>query len=145
MEKIRLNKYLSECGICSRREADRLAEAGRITVNGAAAFVGMSVCESDEIVVDGKLIKPQKKKQVLLAVNKPKGVVCTTARFKGEQNIVDMVQYPTRIYPIGRLDKDSEGLILMLLISYKKYERKFKKTIDLELTLSDTLNKKVKI
>ena len=113
MEKIRLNKYLSECGICSRREADRLAEAGRITVNGAAAFVGMCVCESDEIVVDGKLIKPQKKKQVLLAVNKPKGVVCTTARFKGEQNIVDMVQYPTRIYPIGRLDKDSEGLILM--------------------------------
>ena len=113
MEKIRLNKYLSECGICSRREADRLAEAGRIIVTGAAAFVGMSVCESDQIVVDGKPIKRPKKKQVLLAVNKPKGVVCTTARFKGEQNIVDMVQYPTRIYPIGRLDKDSEGLILM--------------------------------
>ena len=113
MEEIRLNKYLSDCGVCSRREADRLTEAGKIQVNGKTATVGMKVLESDEIIVDGVVVKHQKKKRVLLAVNKPKGVVCTTARFKGEKNIVDMVQYPTRVYPIGRLDKDSEGLILM--------------------------------
>ncbi|MGN0397557.1 MAG: pseudouridine synthase [Candidatus Fimimorpha sp.] len=113
MDEIRLNKYLSERGVCSRREADRLAEAGKITVNGNKAFVGMKVLPTDEIIVDGKAVEHRQKKRVLLAVNKPKGIVCTTARFKGEKNIVDMIQYPIRVYPIGRLDKDSEGLILM--------------------------------
>lgn len=113
MEEIRLNKFLSEKGICSRREADRLVEAGKVTVNGIKAVMGMKVSYKDEIVVDGKLMEHRQVKRVLLAVNKPRGVVCTTARFKGEENIVDMVAYPTRIYPIGRLDKDSEGLILM--------------------------------
>lgn len=113
MEEIRLNKYLSDAGVCSRREADRLMEAGKIVVNGETASIGMKVKESDEVTVNGVPVGHQRKKRVLLAVNKPRGVVCTTARFKGEENIVDMVKYPTRVYPIGRLDKESEGLILM--------------------------------
>ncbi len=112
-EKIRLNKYLSEQGICSRREADRLAEQGKILINGRRAEPGMRVSAADEIAVDGKVLERAKVRPVLIAVNKPAGVVCTTAEFPGEYNIVRMVNYPTRIYPIGRLDKDSEGLILM--------------------------------
>ena len=112
-EAIRLNKYLSEKGICSRREADRLTEEGKILVNGQKAVLGMKVLPEDEITVNGEPVTKKKVKDVLIAVNKPKGVVCTTAEFETEQNIVDLVQYPTRIYPIGRLDKDSEGLILM--------------------------------
>lgn len=113
MEAIRLNKFLSEKGICSRREADRLIEAGKVTVNGQAAVMGAKVDPEDEIIVDGKPVPRKKTKAVLIAVNKPAGVVCTTAEFKGEVNIVELVNYPSRIYPIGRLDKESEGLILM--------------------------------
>ncbi len=112
-ETVRLNKFLSEKGICSRREADRLVDEGKITVNGVRAVMGQKVSSEDEIVVDGKKVSTKKVKPVLIAVNKPAGIVCTTARFEGERNIVDMVKYPTRIYPIGRLDKESEGLILM--------------------------------
>ncbi len=112
-ETVRLNKFLSEKGICSRREADRLVDEGKITVNGVRAVMGQKVSSADEIVVDGKKVSTKKVKPVLIAVNKPAGIVCTTARFEGERNIVDMVKYPTRIYPIGRLDKESEGLILM--------------------------------
>ena len=113
MEEIRLNKYLSEQGICSRREADRLVDEGKVMVNGVCAVMGQKVSSADEIVVDGKKVSTKQVKPVLIAVNKPAGIVCTTARFEGEKNIVDMVKYPTRIYPIGRLDKESEGLILM--------------------------------
>ena len=113
MEEIRLNKYLSEQGICSRREADRLVGEGKVMVNGVCAVMGQKVSSADEIVVDGKKVSTKQVKPVLIAVNKPAGIVCTTARFEGEKNIVDMVKYPTRIYPIGRLDKESEGLILM--------------------------------
>lgn len=112
-ETVRLNKFLSEKGICSRREADRLVDEGKIMVNGVRAVMGQKVSSADEIVVDGKKVSTKKVKPVLIAVNKPAGIVCTTARFEGERNIVDMVKYPTRIYPIGRLDKESEGLILM--------------------------------
>lgn len=112
-ETVRLNKYLSEKGICSRREADRLVDGGKVMVNGIPAVMGQKVSDEDEVVVDGKPVSSKKIKPVLIAVNKPVGVVCTTAHFEGEFNIVDMVKYPTRIYPIGRLDKDSEGLILM--------------------------------
>ena len=112
-ETVRLNKFLSEKGICSRREADRLVDEGKVMVNGVCAVMGQKVSSADEIVVDGKKVSTKQVKPVLIAVNKPAGIVCTTARFEGEKNIVDMVKYPTRIYPIGRLDKESEGLILM--------------------------------
>ena len=112
-ETVRLNKFLSEKGICSRREADRLVDEGKVMVNGVCAVMGQKVSSADEIVVDGKKVSKKQVKPVLIAVNKPAGIVCTTARFEGEKNIVDMVKYPTRIYPIGRLDKESEGLILM--------------------------------
>lgn len=112
-ETVRLNKFLSEKGICSRREADRLVDEGKVMVNGVCAVMGQKVSSADEIVVDGKKVSAKQVKPVLIAVNKPAGIVCTTARFEGEKNIVDMVKYPTRIYPIGRLDKESEGLILM--------------------------------
>ena len=112
-ETVRLNKFLSEKGICSRREADRLVDEGKVMVNGVCAVMGQKVSSADEIVVDGKKVSTKQVKPVLIAVNKPAGIVCTTARFEGEKNFVDMVKYPTRIYPIGRLDKESEGLILM--------------------------------
>ena len=112
-ETVRLNKFLSEKGICSRREADRLVDEGKVMVNGVCAVMGQNVSIADEIDVDGKKVSTKQVKPVLIAVNKPAGIVCTTARFEGEKNIVDMVKYPTRIYPIGRLDKESEGLILM--------------------------------
>lgn len=112
-ETVRLNKFLSEKGICSRREADRLVDEGKVMVNGVCAVMGQKVSSADEIVVDGKKVSTKQVKPALIAVNKPAGIVCTTARFEGEKNIVDMVKYPTRIYPIGRLDKESEGLILM--------------------------------
>lgn len=112
-ETVRLNKFLSEKGICSRREADRLVDEGKVMVNGVCAVMGQKVSSAEEIVVDGKKVSTKQVKPVLIAVNKPAGIVCTTARFEGEKNIVDMVKYPTRIYPIGRLDKESEGLILM--------------------------------
>lgn len=113
MEVIRLNKYLSDRGTCSRREADRLIEAGSVLVNGVKAVMGQKVTDQDEIRVDGIQVTGPAPKKVILAVNKPVGVVCTTRAFKGEQNIVDMVGYEERLYPVGRLDKDSEGLILL--------------------------------
>lgn len=111
-KSVRLNKYLSEAGFCSRREADRMIEQGRIMVDGECAIPGMKVLPSQRIIVDGKPVIKEEEK-IILAVNKPIGVVCTTTdRFK-EENIVDFINYPKRIYPIGRLDKNSEGLILM--------------------------------
>lgn len=112
MEEIRLNKFLSEAGVCSRREADRMIEEGRITVDGRKAETGMRVRPDQEIKVGKKIISMEREEEVLLAVYKPVGVVCTTDR-REKRNIVDYVGYPIRIYPIGRLDKDSEGLILM--------------------------------
>ncbi len=109
---IRLNKYLSEAGVCSRREADRLADAGRVTVDGRTAVLGQRVSAGQEVCLDGMPVGGQER-PVLLLVNKPAGIVCTTAEFPGEKNIVDLVRYPVRLYPVGRLDKESEGLILM--------------------------------
>lgn len=111
MEEMRLNKYLSEVGVCSRREADRLVEAGRVTVNGILAVMGQKVTGREQIEIDHKSIKKEEEK-VLLAFNKPRGIVCTTSK-KDKNNIVDFINYGKRIYPIGRLDKDSEGLILL--------------------------------
>ena len=112
MEEIRLNKFLSEAGVCSRREADRLIEAGKVTIDGETAQMGMKIRPGQEIKVGKKVIENGREEQVLLAVYKPPGVVCTSDK-REKRNIVDYVGYPVRIYPIGRLDKDSEGLILM--------------------------------
>lgn len=111
MEEIRINKYLSDAGACSRREADRLLEAGRIRVNGQTAVMGMKIDKMAKIEIDGKPVH-RDEKQVLIAFCKPRGIVCTTSK-KDKDNIVDYINYGTRIYPIGRLDKDSEGLILL--------------------------------
>ena len=110
-EGIRLNKYLSDIGVCSRRAADRLAQEGRITVNGTAAEPGMRVTPQDAMLVDGKPVRKEERK-VYLALNKPRGIVCTAEK-REKNNIIDYLNYPLRVYPVGRLDKDSEGLILL--------------------------------
>ncbi|HBI60622.1 MAG TPA: 23S rRNA pseudouridine synthase F [Lachnospiraceae bacterium] len=115
MEGIRINKYLSEAGICSRREADRLIQAGRVLLDGQAAVPGDRILEGQEVILDGKRINKEEE-EIFLAFYKPKGIVCTTANTEhGEriQNVVEYIQYPKRVYPVGRLDKDSEGLLLM--------------------------------
>ncbi len=108
----RLNKYLSEVGYCSRREADKLIEQGRVTINGKVPEMGTKVAVDDEVRVDGDLITEPKEKHVYLAFNKPVGIVCTTAQNE-KDNIIDFINYPKRIFPIGRLDKPSEGLIFL--------------------------------
>lgn len=116
MEKytaIRINKYLSEVGFCSRRAADKFIEEGRVTINGKVPEMGTKVKEGDEIRVDGKLILPPKADFVYLALNKPIGIVCTTDVKSERNNIIDFINYPKRIFPIGRLDKASEGLIFL--------------------------------
>jgi 23S rRNA pseudouridine2604 synthase len=109
----RINKYLSEVGFCSRREADRLIEEGRVTINGKKPEMGTKVGPDDEIRVNGKLITIPKEDHVYLAFNKPVGIVCTTDQKREKNNIIDFINYPKRIFPIGRLDKPSEGLILL--------------------------------
>lgn len=110
-ESVRINKYLSEAGVCSRREADRQIERGAITINGKTAVMGDKVSPGD-VVMYGKKKVSIEEEAVLLAVNKPAGIVCTSEK-REKDNIVDYVNYPKRIYPIGRLDKNSHGLILM--------------------------------
>lgn len=110
-EPVRINKYLSEAGVCSRREADRQIEAGHVTINGRKAVMGDKVAPGD-VVFFGKKQVSKEEEIILLAVNKPRGIVCTAEK-RERNNIVDFVNYPKRIYPIGRLDKDSRGLILM--------------------------------
>lgn len=109
----RLNKFLSEAGYCSRRAADKLIEEGRVTVNGKHPEMGTKVSLTDEVSVDGKVVSIKKKSRVYIAFNKPVGVVCTTDTRVEKNNIIDFINYPSRIFPIGRLDKDSEGLILL--------------------------------
>lgn len=109
----RINKFLSEVGYCSRREADKLIEAGRVTINGKIPEMGTKISENDVVHVDGKPIKDTKEAFVYLAFNKPIGIVCTTDTRVEKDNIIDYIKYPKRIFPIGRLDKPSEGLILL--------------------------------
>ncbi len=111
---MRLNKYLSESGACSRREADNLIGEGRVTVNGKRAQVGMQVADGNDVRLDGDRVGQARKKlkPVYIALNKPVGITCTTERHVAG-NIVDFVNHPERVFPIGRLDKDSEGLILL--------------------------------
>jgi 23S rRNA pseudouridine2604 synthase len=110
---IRINKFLSEIGFCSRREADKLIENGRITINGVPAELGSKFSSQDEIRVDGKILTRSSEKFIYIAFNKPVGIVCTTDAENEKDNIIDYINHPKRIFPIGRLDKDSEGLILL--------------------------------
>ena len=110
----RINKYLSEVGYCSRRVADRLIKEGKVTINGKIPEMGAKVEEGDQVEVEGQRIeKSKKQKNIYLAFNKPVGIVCTTDRRVEPLNIIDFINYPSRIFPIGRLDKDSEGLIFL--------------------------------
>jgi 23S rRNA pseudouridine2604 synthase len=138
---MRLNKYLAETGACSRREADQWIEAGRVTVNGAHAVLGTQVAAGDEVRVDGEPLRG-KPRRVYLALNKPVGIECTTDR-DVPGNIVDFVGYPERIFPIGRLDKDSEGLILLtndgdivnnVLRAENEHEKEYIVAVDRPLT-----------
>jgi 23S rRNA pseudouridine2604 synthase len=135
----RLNKYLSEAGYCSRRAADKLIDEGRITINGLVPEMGTKVITGDEVKVDGKIILNDAKKRTYIAFNKPIGIVCTTDRGVEKDNIIDYINYPTRIFPIGRLDKDSEGLILLtddgdivnkILRASNNHEKEYIVTVD---------------
>ena len=136
MEK-RINKFISETGACSRREVDRLIEEGRVTVNGVKPELGAKVSSADEIKIDGKLISA-KSQPVYLAFNKPVGVTCTTD-IKEENNIIEFINYGSRIFPIGRLDKPSEGLIFLtndgdivnkILRAGNNHEKEYLVTVD---------------
>lgn len=133
----RINKYIASSGLCSRREADRLIEEGRVTVNGNVAESGMQVCGDDVVLVDGKNIIPETN-DVYIAFNKPLGVTCTTDS-RDPSNIIDYIGYPERIFPIGRLDKNSSGLILLtndgsivntLLRAENNHEKEYQVTVD---------------
>ncbi len=113
MKETRINKYLSEVGYCSRRAADKLIDEGRVTINGKVPEMGTKITPEDEVHVDGKLISDPNEKPVYIAFNKPIGIVCTTDTRVEKDNIIDFINYPTRIFPIGRLDKPSEGLIFL--------------------------------
>lgn len=139
---MRLNKYLSEKGLCSRREADAWIEAGRVAINGAVASLGTPVEDGDEVRVDGRVVSARREAHVTIAFNKPVGVTCTTeARVR--DNIIDFIGHPQRIFPIGRLDKDSEGLILLtsdgdlvnaLLRAEHGHEKEYRVTVDRPVT-----------
>ncbi len=140
--EVRLNKYLSEAGVCSRREADRLIEAGRVTINGKQPQMGEKVHPGDLVCVDGKPCK-QEEEMILLAVNKPVGVVCTTDKRWGDQTVEELLNYPKRVFSIGRLDKDSEGLLLMtnngdilnkIMRAGNFHEKEYEVTIDQPVT-----------
>lgn len=113
-EKVRINKFLSQSGYCSRREADLLIKQQRILINGAFASMGQQVGLQDQVTVDGEVVQQKtNKKKIYLAFHKPVGIVCTTDTGVEKDNIIDFINYPQRIFPIGRLDKMSEGLILL--------------------------------
>tara|TARA_B100001939_G_C16874466_1_gene587996 strand:- start:138 stop:866 length:729 start_codon:yes stop_codon:yes gene_type:complete len=109
----RINKFLSEVGYCSRREADKLIEQGRVTINDKVPLLGTKIEANDIVKVDGKVVTDQKDKHVYIAFNKPVGIVCTTDTRVEKDNIIDYINFPKRIFPIGRLDKSSEGLIFL--------------------------------
>jgi 23S rRNA pseudouridine2604 synthase len=161
----RINKFLSETGYCSRREADKLLDEGRITINGIVPEMGTKVSPTDEVRVDGKLIREKNEKPVYLAFYKPVGIECTT-NLDVRYNIVDYINYPKRIFPIGRLDKASEGLIFMtndgdivnkILRARNNHEKEYTVTVNKPITdrfiqrmgngipILDTVTKKCKV
>lgn len=164
---IRINKFLSEIGYCSRREADKLIDQKRVKINGKLCVVGTKITDKDEIKVDGILInKSNNKKKVYIVFNKPAGIVCTTDTKREKNNIIDFIDYPTRIFPIGRLDKPSEGLIFLtndgdivnkILRSRNNHEKEYEVLVDKPVTkefieamkngipILDTITKKCKV
>ena len=146
--EISLNKYISETGFCSRREADKYIEQCRVTINGKEAHKGNRVGENDVVLVDGEPIKKKKHTAVYILLNKPKGVTCTTD-LKDKTNIIDFINFKSRIFPIGRLDKRSEGLIFLtndgdivnkILRAGNKHEKEYIVTVDKPITV-DFINK----
>jgi len=155
-ELIRLNKYLSEIGYCSRRAGDKLIESGRVFINGEVAGLGQKICVNDEIKVDDKVLEAKKKKKIYLALNKPIGIVCTTDTRVEKDNIIDFINFPERIFPIGRLDKPSSGLILLtndgdivnkILRTEHNHEKEYLVKVDkpLSQTIIDRMSKGVPI
>ena len=163
----RINKFLSEIGFCSRRQADKLIEEGIVKINGEVPLMGTKISNEDEISVNGKVVqRPKKKKMVYLAFNKPSGIVCTTDQIREKDNIIDYIKYPTRIFPIGRLDKPSEGLIFLtndgdivnkILRSRNNHEKEYDVTVNKPVTkefiqemsngvpILDTITRKCKV
>jgi 23S rRNA pseudouridine2604 synthase len=138
-EGTRINKYLSEVGYCSRRKADKLIEEGKVTINGRVPEMGTKIHEGDEVHVEGKLISPPKEDFIYIAFNKPVGIVCTTDDRFEKNNIVDYIGHPKRIFPIGRLDKPSQGLIFLtndgdivnkILRARNNHEKEYIVTVD---------------
>lgn len=143
MKETRINKYLSEAGYCSRRKADKLIDEGRVTINGKVPEMGTKVQPGDSVEVDGKQVSNDDTEFVYIALNKPIGIVCTTDTRVEKDNIVEFVNYPERIFPIGRLDKPSEGLILMtndgdivnkILRARNNHEKEYIVTVDKKIT-----------
>ncbi|SDS08292.1 ribosomal large subunit pseudouridine synthase F [Gillisia sp. Hel1_33_143] len=143
MQLTRINKYLSEAGYCSRREADKLIEQGRVTLNGEVPEMGTKIAQGDIVRVDGKTIENKNEKPVYLAFNKPVGIVCTTDTGVEKDNIIEYINYPKRIFPIGRLDKASEGLIFLtddgdivnkILRARNNHEKEYIVTVDRPVT-----------
>ncbi|QLG44126.1 23S rRNA pseudouridine(2604) synthase RluF [Costertonia aggregata] len=166
MQPTRINKYLSEVGYCSRRAADKLIEQGRITINGKVPEMGTKITEGDEVRVDTELISPPKEKPVYIAFNKPIGIVCTTDTKVEKDNIIDYINFPKRIFPIGRLDKPSEGLIFLtndgdivnkILRARNNHEKEYMVTVNKPITeafikkmgngvpILDTITRKCKV
>jgi 23S rRNA pseudouridine2604 synthase len=161
----RLNKFIGETGFCSRREADKYIEEGRVTINGIVPELGTKVSPDDEVRIDGKLIREKREKPIYLAFNKPVGIECTT-NLEVHNNIVDYINFPTRIFPIGRLDKASEGLIFMtndgdivnkILRARNNHEKEYTVTVNKPITdrfiekmgagvpILDTITRKCKV
>lgn len=140
----RLNKYISSTGFCSRREADKLIEQQKVTINGQIAAMGTQVQDGDKVMVNGKLISPPEKEFVYIMLNKPVGITCTTEQ-KIKDNVIDFVNHPERIFPVGRIDKPSQGLILLtsdgdivnkILRAGNQHEKEYLVTVNKPITLN---------
>lgn len=141
MEGTRINKYLSEAGVCSRREADRLIGAGAVTIDGRVATLGDQVLQGQRVLCNGRPVSPEEEK-ILLAFHKPRGIVCTTQKAE-KNNVVDYIRYEKRVYPVGRLDKESEGLLLLtnqgeivnkMMRSVNRHEKEYIVTVNKPVT-----------
>lgn len=146
---VRINKFLGSAGYCSRREADRLVGEGRVFIDGNMADMGSRVMPGQKVYVDGKVVVPEEE-NILIAVNKPRGIVCTTTDKQGANNIVDFLGCDKRIYPVGRLDKDSEGLLLMtndgelmnnVLTGKNEHEKEY--IVEVDKNLSDDFERRM--
>tara|TARA_B100001741_G_scaffold313846_1_gene322673 strand:- start:7207 stop:7926 length:720 start_codon:yes stop_codon:yes gene_type:complete len=149
MKETRINKYLSEVGYCSRRAADKLIEQGRVTINGEVPLMGTKIAKGDKVCVDGKAVSKSEEAAVYIVLNKPTGIVCTTDTKVEKNNIIDFINYPKRIFPVGRLDKASEGLILLtndgdivnkILRSRNNHEKEYIVHVDKKIN-ADFVNK----